>query len=233
MLTGLLSLLFALTTALSIYGVSYYRANGCMPAITTKAPEAIPAEDQDGDYIFSSNPHDRLDQQQEMQPMHRDNDEVSSLHPTEPGGASQEGERMSWLRPPTPDLPMEWDRRSTPDVGMGEGWNRQRTPDLPLSENYYPVDTSYHGGHQSPYNPPQPPQHQPSGSSGGRSPSSNYDTYHLNESDFVGGLKPRPVQTPRPLQYGAGDSFGDHFELSQDSNNRIGFPHADYDRMSH
>lgn len=204
-----------------------------MPASTTKTPEAIPAEDQDEDYIFSSNSHDRLDQQQEVQPMHSNNDEVSSLHPTESGQTSQEGERMSWLRSPTSDLPMDWDRRSTPDVGMGEGWNSRRTPDLPVSENYYPVDTSYHGGHQSPYDPPQPPQHQPSGSFGGRSPSRGNDTYPLHESEFVGGLKPRPVQTPRPLQHVAGDSFGDDLELSHDSNNRIDYLNANYGRLGH
>lgn len=203
-----------------------------MPA-STKASEAIPAEGQDDGYIFSSNPHDELDQQQEMQAMHRDDDEVSSLHPTEIGAASQEGERMSWLRPPTPDLPMDWDRRSTPDVGMGEGWNRRRTPDLPVGENYYSVDTSYHGGRQSPCDPLQPPQHQSFGSSNDRSSSPHYDTYYSNESDFVGGLKPRPVQMPGQLHSRAGDAFRDDLELSHDSHNRLDFPDADYGRLGH
>lgn len=233
MLTFKFRLLFALTAAFSIYGISYYRANETMPASTTKSPEAIPAEDHHEDYIFSSNPHDKLDQQQEMQPMHRDGDEVSSLHPTDTGAASHGQERMDWHRLPTPDLPMDWDRRSTPDVAMGEGWNRRRTPDLPVGDNYYPVDTSYHGGRQSPYDPPQPPKHRATGSFGGRSPSPLYDTHHPNESDYVGGLKPRPAQTPRPLQSGAGDPFRDDLQLSHDSNNRIDFPDADYGRLGH
>jgi len=231
MLTGDLSLLFALTTAFSIYGISYYRANGSMPASTTKTPEAILAEDQDEDNIFSSNPHDKLDQQQEMQPVHRDEDEVSSLHPTDTEAASHEQERIIWHRSPTPDLPMDWDRRSTPDVAMGEGWNRRRTPDLPVGDNYYSVDTSYHGGRQSPYDPPQP--YRPSSPLVGRSPSPLYDTHHTNESDFVGHLKPQPVQTSRPFESGGGDQFRDDLELSHDSNHRIDFPDADYGRLGH
>lgn len=228
-LTKSLSLLFVLSTAFAIYGISHYRQNGSMPAYATKAPEAIPSEDQAEDYVFSSNPHDRLDRQQEMQPMHQDDDTVSSLHHTDLEAANQEEEDPNWHRHPTPDISRAWDERSTHDVAMGEGWNRRRTPDLPVGDSYYPVDTSYHGGRQSPYDPPQ--HHRPSSSLGGRTPSPQYHTYHSNESDFVGGLKPRPVQTPRPIRSGAGDPFRDDLESSHDSIQPIEFPNAGYGRL--
>ncbi len=204
-----------------------------MPASTTKTPEAIPAEDPDGGHIIFSNPRGMLDQRREGQPMHRDDEGVSSLHPSEIEAGNREGEGMHWHRPPSPDLPMDWDRRPSPNVAMGEGWRRQRTPELPIGENYYAVDTSYHGGRKSPYDPPQPSQHQSSSRSGGRSSSPRYDTYLPIKSKFIEGLKPQPAPTLRPSQSLATDSFRDYLELSHEGSGRLDFPDADYGRLNH
>ena len=234
---------------MSTYGIIYYRKNGAAPAYVTRGPEAIPAEDND-DYNFSSNPHDKLDEQEELQPMHRDRDDVSSLHMMPEGDNQQDG-RMSWDRQPTPEppihreRPVSWAKASPPELPMhrerpmswgGQStlevpghhdqsmtdWNRPATPELPLGEGFYPVDTSYRGSGKTPYEPSR--QHKPSGSVG-RAPNPLYDPFHSNENDFIGGSTPKPTQSHK-------DPFDDEMESGHGYSleSRIDFPDAEYGR---
>lgn len=226
------SLLFVLTAALSFYGVWYYRSHGYLPAPPTKKPEIIHQEDPE-DYAFSANPHDKLDQREELEPMHQERDEVSSLHQGSEGSDHRE-RRMSWDRRPTPELPMRrespvsWNRPISPEMSMHQEeviqWDRQRTPDLPMGEGYYTVDTSYHGGGPTLYDPPQQQQHQRqvSGSSGIRTPSPLGTSIHSNESSGREGLKPYDQQ-PELHRFS-----WEHGEYS--NSGRIDFPNADYSR---
>lgn len=209
-LGAIICLLFALTTAFSIYGVSFYRRNGHMPEYSTKAAEPISGEDVDeNNYNFSSNPDDRLDgpaERQEMRPDGRDEDEMSSLH--------SDPEHGSHLH-----------------TGRPMSWQRQPTPDLPVDPSFEPLDTSYHGaGAQQPYDPAPPRYSSPLDQNHDRTPSPRYNdfTMHSNESHFVGGSNPGQL----PI---AGDPFRDDLALSHDhggygGGSHLGFPEADYHR---
>lgn len=198
-------LLFALTTAFSIYGVFFYRRNGHLPAYSTKSAEPISGEDRDEDnYNFSANPDDRLDgpaERQELRPYGREEDEISSLH-SDPEHSPH----------PHSNRPMSWPR--------------QPTPDLHVDPSFEPLNTSYHGGNQA-YDPPRQPSPLDHFQ---RIPSPRFDEFmmHSNESHFVGDSNPGQV----PI---AGDPFRDDLVLSHDhggydSGSNLGFPEADYHR---
>lgn len=246
-------LLFIATTALSIYGVIYYRKHGSLPTITVKAPEAIPADEPE-DYTFSANPHDKLAQQEELEPMHREEDGVSSMHSRSdvdyyysndrPPTRDPTHQRNSWDRQPSPELPVNrppLDQRQP--IPEQPAWQqrlpRLPTPDLPMGEGFYPVDTSYHGGSPKPYHPPPPPpEHRTSPPISGRTPSPLYDTFHSNESGFVGGMNPRPPQLGSLTHPGVGNPFADELPAihsagggGSDGEERFAFPDGDYHRL--
>ena len=75
---------FGLTTAISMYGVSYFRKNGRLPEGSTKAPQPVAVETGDDDtYTLTANPDDFLEGasgRQERPPYRREQDKISSLH---------------------------------------------------------------------------------------------------------------------------------------------------------
>lgn len=210
MLGVIVCLLFALTTAFSIYGVSFYRRNGHLPESSKQTAEPLSGEDVDeNNYNFSANPDDRLEghaPRQDSRPHGRDEDEMSSLHSDPEHGAR-------------------------PQVGRPLSWQRQPTPDLPVDPSFEPLDTSYHGaGAQQEYDPAPPRYSSPPGQTNGRTSNPRYNdfTVHSNESHFVGGLDAGQVPV-------AGDPFRDDLALSHDhggygGGNHLGFPEADYHR---
>ena len=202
----ILWLLFGLSTAFSIYGVSFYRQNGHLPGPSEKVSEPLQtSEGQEDDYNFSAIPHDRLGTtpgRHEMPSHGRDEDEMSSLH-TDP------------------------ERDSGPNTNRPLSWQQQPTPELPNDPSFEPVDTSYHGGGQAydPISHPSPPsRYQPRVPS----PYNNEFTMHSNESHFVGGRDPRRGPD-------AGDPFSDDLALSHDhggygGGGHVGFPEGNYHR---
>lgn len=156
--------LFILTTALSVYGVWYYRREGSLPGIAARALESVPVGDQD-EGNFSASAYDKFDERGEEQnlQLHRDEgNEHSSLHEAAEGTSH-------------PVRPLSSGTPQTP----------RHAPQLPPHEGFEPIDTGYQGG-RSAYNPPS---HQPQ-----VNPFEDYETHHSNESGFVGGLKPLPSQ---------------------------------------
>ena len=70
------SLLFAVTAAFSIYGVSYYRKNGSSPEYSAPHAVHLPIEDQD----FSANTGDKLNDREHMELNHSNRDETPFTH---------------------------------------------------------------------------------------------------------------------------------------------------------
>lgn len=101
-------------------------------------------------------------------------------------------------------------------------WNLQQ-PHTELE--FVPVDTSYYsGGH--PYESSQQPQSQPTFQYSANN--SRYETHYSNESQFVGGLKPLPVQDGGRLsRHNLALDF-DHGGYA--SSGRVDFPEGDYSR---
>lgn len=82
------SLLFALTSAFSIYGVLYYRKNGTLPQYSIQEAQHLPIEDQD----FSADTSDKLNDHDNVQLNHSTESEIpfpstnteSQTHPSGP-----------------------------------------------------------------------------------------------------------------------------------------------------
>ena len=70
------SLLFAVTAAFSIYGVSYYRKNGSLPEYSIQDAAHLPIEDQD----FSAETSDKLSDPENVQLNHSDEDHTPFTH---------------------------------------------------------------------------------------------------------------------------------------------------------
>ena len=196
---------FGLTTAISMYGVSYFRKNGHLPEGSTKAPQPVAAETGDDDtYNLTANPDGFLEgasRRQERPPYRRDQDEMSSLH--------SGPEHAVGLQ----------------SVGLT---NRTPTPDLHMDRSFEPAVTSYHSstGKANASNiPTSPPAYsQP------RLPSPHFEQFHMqsNQSRFGGEIKPGQV----PVE---GDPFSDDVALAHKysgngSGNHIGFPQGNYHR---
>ena len=179
------SVLFVLTTACSIYGVSYHRAHGSLPAWDTRPVIPFDAEEADN-YAFSAHTPDKFtahEELQEMRPDHSDEDEHGN-----------DNDHYTLHSNP------EDDHHPNPNPNRPFSWAHQPMPELSTGQDFEPLDTSYHGGgqghHYNTTNPlPQPP---PSPLSN-RVPSPHYETTHSNESYFVGGLHPLPQPPPSPL----------------------------------
>ena len=82
------SLLFAVTAAFSIYGVSYYRKNGSSPEYSVPDAEHLPVEDHD----FSADTSDKLNDHENMQLNHANGDEppfarTNAAEQTHPSGS--------------------------------------------------------------------------------------------------------------------------------------------------
>ena len=194
---------FGLTTAISMYGVSYFRKNGHLPEGSTKAPQPVAAETGDDDtYNLTANPDDCLEnasRRQERPPYRRDQDEMSSLH----SGPEHAVNLQS--------------------VGVT---NRTLTSDLHLDHSSEPAVTSYHGSTGKTYAstiPTSPPAYSQS-----RLPSPHFEKFNMqsNQSHFGGETKPGKV----PVE---GDPFSDDVALAHEhsgygSGNHIGFPQGDY-----
>ena len=196
---------FALTTAISMYGVSYFRKNGHLPEGSTKAPRPVAVETGDDDtYALTANPDDCLQGasgRQERPPYRRDQDEMSSLHS---GPEHAVGLQSVGVTNRTPTSSLHMDRSSEPAV------------------------TSYHGSTSKEYAPDiatfPPAYSQP------RLPSPHIEQFNMqsNQSHFRGEIKPGQV----PFE---GDPFSEHVALAHDhsvtgSGNHAGFPQGDYHR---
>lgn len=112
------SLLFGLTTALAIYGVSYFRSNGHLPTYDASNSGGHTALHDQEDYAFSTNPHDEDETREEGEYMHP-HDADEEYHPSPPPHRQEPK--------PLGTLPIH-------------------TPTSPLGENFQDADTSYHGG---------------------------------------------------------------------------------------
>lgn len=104
-------------------------------------------------------------------------------------------------------------------------WNLQQPHITPSEPGFEAVDTSYYsGGHPSEAS--QRPQSQPAFQYLAKNPP--HDTYHSNESQFVGGLEPLPTQPGGgPSRYDLALEY-DHGGYA--GGNRVYFPEGDYDR---
>ena len=188
------SLLFAVTAAFSISGVSYYRKNGSLPEYSSQDAEHLPIEDQD----FLADTVDKFNDHENMHLNHSSEEEAS--------------------------LPQNNTEEQTHSGGPIT-WNLQRPLTAPAEVGFEPVDTSYYGG-ENPYQSSQRPQSRPTIQYPANS--SRYDTHHSNESHFIGGLTPSPMQigqiSPRQdlaLEY-------DHGGYA--SGGRVNFPEGQYSR---
>lgn len=81
------SILFAVTTAFSIYGVSYYRKMGSLPGYSFSDAQHLPIEDQD----FSADTSDKVNDHENVQLNHSDQNQTPLPHtnteePTHPSG---------------------------------------------------------------------------------------------------------------------------------------------------
>ena len=196
---------FGLTTAISMYGVSYFRKNGHLPDGSTKAPQPVAAETGDDDtYNLTANADDCLEGasgRQERPPYRRDQDEMSSLHSGR--------EHAGGLQP----------------VGVT---NRTPTPNLHMDHSSEPAVTSYHGSTGKEYAstiPTSPPAY-----SQQRLPSPHFEKFNMqsNQSHFGGEINPGQVLA-------GGKPFADDLALAHShgvygSGNHIGFPQGDYHR---
>ena len=188
------SLLFAVTAAFSIYGVSYYRKNGFSPEYSIQDAEHLPIEDQN----FSADPSDKLNDHENVQVNHSDEDETTFPH-------------TNTEEPTHPSGPITW--------------NLQKPHMAPTDLGFAPVDTSYYGGghaHESSHESQSLPTFQ--------YPAHNipYNTHHSNESQFMGGSKPSPMQIDgRPSRHNLALDF-DHGGYA--SGGRVDFPDGDYGR---
>ena len=134
------SLLFLATSAISVYGLIYYRKNGSLPG-ATHAAEPVPIEDQTK-YAFSSNPHDDFDEEEALGPRSdRQDDDYELLHgdrayaPSPLGGAAGGDDDTAYHGGQT--------RYDHPDqLHPVQDPFRGRTPS-PMG--YGSSDTSYHG----------------------------------------------------------------------------------------
>ncbi len=188
------SLLFVVTTAFSIYGVSYYRKNGSSPGYSIKDSEHLPIEDQD----FSADTNDKLDVHENMQFNNADEDETPFSH-------TNVEERTHPSGPIT--------------------WNLQQPHTAPAELGFEPVHTSYYGGGQ-PSESSQQSQSRPNFQNSVNN--SGYDLHHSNGSQFVGGLRPLPMQIGgRPSRHNFAMDF-DHGGYA--SGGRVDFPEGDYGR---
>ena len=196
---------FGLTTAISIYGVSYFRKDGHLPEGSTKAPQPVAAETGDDDtYNLTANPDNGLEGpsgRQERPPYRRDQDEMSSLNSG-----------------PEPAVGLH-------SIGVT---NRTSTPNLHMDRSSEPAVASYHGSKGKEYAsdiPTSPPAYsQP------RLPSPHFEKLNMqsNQSHFGGEINPGQVSV-------GGDPFADNLALTHNhggygSGNHIGFPQGDYHR---
>lgn len=176
------SLLFSLTTAFSIYGVSYYRTHGSLPAYDTRPAMYLQSNEAADNYAFSANTPDKFTAPEEMQEMHpngHDDDDHDHDHYTLHSNP-------------------EDDHHLNPHPNRPFSWARQPMPELPMDQDFEPVDTSYHGSGEA-YNTQHPLPHLPPSPLINRVPSPRYETMHSNQSNFVGGLQPLPQPPPSPL----------------------------------
>lgn len=104
-------------------------------------------------------------------------------------------------------------------------WNLQQ-PHTALDElGFEPVDTSYYSS-KHPYESLQRPQSRPSSQYPANTP--GYEMYHPNESHFIGGLRPLPVQVGGgPSRHNLALEY-DHGGYA--SGDRVSFPEGDYSR---
>lgn len=125
------SLLFLLTSVISVYNLIEFRKTGVIPGPPMHSSE--PVEDDQTKYAFSSNPHDDLDEDIEDQPPavrphRRDDDEYALLHTDTEDGTH-------------PGRPLSWGRDRSRDRG------RDHAASPPSGEQTFDeADTSYHGG---------------------------------------------------------------------------------------
>ena len=196
---------FGLTTAISMYGVSYFRKNGHLPEDPIKTPQPVAAETgYDDTYYLTANPDDGLEGasgRQERPPYRRDQDETSSLH-SGPGHA----------------------------VGLQsvDLTNRTPTPNLHMDHSSEPAVIGYRGSTGKEYASTvatSPPAYsQP------RLPSPHFEKLNMqsNQSHFGGEINPGQVPV-------GGDPFAGGLALAHShgangSDNHLGIPQGDYHR---
>ena len=194
------SLLFAVTAAFSIYGVSYYRKNGSSPEYSVRDAEHLPIEDHD----FSADTSDKFNDHENLQLNHADGDEArfgrtiaeERTHPSGPIAWNLQQQQLQQQPPPPHTAPAE----------LG----------------FEPFDTTYRGSGQ-PYEYSQqsqtlPPYQYPANNS-------RYDTGRSNESQGVGELPTQsgggPSRHDLALEYDHG-GYG--------TGGKVNFPEGDYGR---
>ena len=199
------SILFALTTAFSIYGVSFYRSHGTLPGNTVAKDPERPESDNLEHTGISPHAYDELNGQQEMEQHNAQDEEVSPTQAQDEGNAT------------IPPRPMSW------QIPLAAGTQTQ---------GFEPVDTSYHGAQAHDprqYNPGPSPYQDYSIEAG------DYTLHGFeNSSDphppprYAEGLSPHPPPTAELPSLRVDTTFTQpHRPYAGD---RLSFPAADYGR---
>ena len=146
MLTFNSSLLFAITTAFSIYGVLYYRKHGSSPEYSTRDTEHLPIEDQD----LSADPSDKLNNHENMQLHHPGEDQTHFTHnnaevQTYPNGP------VTWnlQQPHTAPAELGLEPLDTSYHGGGHPYETAQRPHSPPYHQYPATDPPYDTGHSN------------------------------------------------------------------------------------
>ena len=121
------SILFAVTAAFSIYGVSYYRKNGSLPEYSVQDAEHLPIEEQN----FSAVPGDKLNGHENMQLNRPDEEDAHFPHTN--------GAEIN-----RPSGPNTWDLQQPHTAPTDSGFEP-----VELNASYYGVRHPYDSSQQS------------------------------------------------------------------------------------
>jgi len=196
------SILFALTTGFSIYGVLYFRNHGYIPGANNERP--LPHHDEETDDLaFSAQTYDKLDQQRD--------EEMQRAHPT-PQNADD-------------TLPFHNDPEQAQSSQQPSSWDRYPSPVSSLQPSLERTDTTYHGWNQE-YYPSRP--HPPAQSI---DEDTSYDHHRVGSGSYTAVPKPprAPIDTGDPFRDGLGLSH-DHGGYAGAGRGRVDFPEGAYGR---
>lgn len=140
------SLLFVVTTAFSIYGVSYYRKNGSLPEYSSQDAEHSPIEDQD----FSADTSDKFNAHETMQLNHSSEEETPfPQRNTEEQTYSSGPITWNLQRPPTAPADVGFEPVDTSYYGSGHAYEPSQRPQSGPTFQYSANDSRYDTHHSS------------------------------------------------------------------------------------
>ena len=216
------SILFALSSALSIWALLYFRRNGSLPGSTT-SPGAVPIADQTK-YAFSSNPHDADDFDEEAHDLHNADDHTDAAYdPHIMSGGGRGGRDEDEYHS------LQADTEEGTHPGRPPSWGQQHQQNTGPSE--LGEDTSYHGASSYPQRQPSPYDPTPA-----QDPFRNPSPYRQPSPRGAAGTYDHAPQLPPLGGGGGGDPFRDDLALSHDhggygGSGRVDIPDAsDYHR---